>query len=534
MIENFRPGTLEKWDLGWEELSAVNPRLVLTRVTGFGQFGPYARRPGFGTLAEAMSGFAAVTGEPDGPPTLPPFGLADSIAALTTSYAVMAALRGRDTTGRGQVVDMAHHRTDADRPRPAAPLVRPARLRPAAHRQPLHQQRAPQHLPHRRRLLGGGLHLGPVHRRAGAAAGRPAGRDRRALVRDRRGPGRARRRPSTRRSATGSPATTAPRYSPPSRRPRRPSHPVYDIRDVMADAQYQALGSITEVPDEELGTLRMQNVLFRLSETPGRHPLGGPPARRGHRRGADRARDDRHGDRRAARGGRPVTAAPAGRPGTLPVTVALTWLYVPGDRPEVVTKALGCGADVVLVDLEDAVAPDRKDYALRATAELLSDAAPGPAPVHVRVNALDGPRAETEIRTLAALPGLAGLRLPKVQGPADVLRAARLGHDAPVRRTGPLRPGGLGPSHRPAHPRGPSPHRPHHHRQHHRHPRPRAPRTPRPRPARPGPPPCTPCWSPRWASSTPSRSPPRTRRCAVSPSARPTSPRSCDCGTRRG
>ncbi|GAA3306452.1 hypothetical protein GCM10020295_62720 [Streptomyces cinereospinus] len=68
VIENFRPGTLERWNLGWPELAAVNPRLVLTRVTAFGQFGPYAHRPGFGTLAEAMSGFAAITGEPDAPP----------------------------------------------------------------------------------------------------------------------------------------------------------------------------------------------------------------------------------------------------------------------------------------------------------------------------------------------------------------------------------------------------------------------------------------------------------------------------------
>ena len=78
VIENFRPGTLERWGLGLGRAAArANPRLVLARVTGFGQFGPYARRPGFGTLAEAMSGFAAITGEPDGPPTLPPFGLAD-------------------------------------------------------------------------------------------------------------------------------------------------------------------------------------------------------------------------------------------------------------------------------------------------------------------------------------------------------------------------------------------------------------------------------------------------------------------------
>ncbi|QHC26808.1 HpcH/HpaI aldolase/citrate lyase family protein [Streptomyces sp. GS7] len=114
----------------------------------------------------------------------------------------------------------------------------------------------------------------------------------------------------------------------------------------------------------------------------------------------------------------------------------MTWLYAPGDRPDLVARALGCGAGAVVVDLEDAVAPDRKDYALGATAELLSDPAPGPAPVHVRVNALDGPRAAAEIRILAALPGLAGLRLPKVHGPADVLRAAAWATD-PVRSAEP-------------------------------------------------------------------------------------------------
>lgn len=107
VIENFRPDTLERWQLGYPELSAANPGLVLARVTGFGQIGPYRRRPGFGTLAEAMSGFASMTGEPDGPPTLPPFGLADGIASLATAYAVMVALHARERTGRGQVMDLA-------------------------------------------------------------------------------------------------------------------------------------------------------------------------------------------------------------------------------------------------------------------------------------------------------------------------------------------------------------------------------------------------------------------------------------------
>ena len=92
LIENFRTGTLESWGLGWEELSRLNPRLVMVRVTGFGQTGPYARRAGFGTLAEAMSGFAHITGQPDGPPTLPPFGLADGIAAYYGCFATMFAV----------------------------------------------------------------------------------------------------------------------------------------------------------------------------------------------------------------------------------------------------------------------------------------------------------------------------------------------------------------------------------------------------------------------------------------------------------
>ena len=105
VLENFRPGTLERWGVGWDELSAVNPRLVLARVTGFGQTGPYAHRAGFGTLAEAMSGFAALNGEADGPPLLPPLALADGVAGLATAFAVLAALRAREETGVGQVVD---------------------------------------------------------------------------------------------------------------------------------------------------------------------------------------------------------------------------------------------------------------------------------------------------------------------------------------------------------------------------------------------------------------------------------------------
>ncbi len=102
LIENFRPGTLERLGLDPVELIAANPKLVVTRVSGFGQDGPYAQRPGFATLAEAMSGFAAINGEPDGAPLLPPIALTDEVTGLVAAFATMVALH----SGVGQVVDV--------------------------------------------------------------------------------------------------------------------------------------------------------------------------------------------------------------------------------------------------------------------------------------------------------------------------------------------------------------------------------------------------------------------------------------------
>ncbi|MFC9908436.1 CaiB/BaiF CoA transferase family protein [Streptomyces sp. NPDC127197] len=276
VIENFRPGTLEKWDLGWPELSAANPRLVLTRVTGFGQFGPYAHRPGFGTLAEAMSGFAAITGEPDAPPTLPPFGLADSIAGLATAYAVLTALAARDRTGEGQVVDMAI----------IEPILtvlgpQPTWYDQLGHVQPRTGNRSQNNAPRNTYRTADGTWVAvstsaqSVAERVMRLVGRPdlidepwfatgAGRARHCDVLDQAVGDWIAQRTRTEVLAAFEKAEAA-------------VAPIQDVRDVMTDPQYTALGTITTVDDPDLGPLRMQNVLFRLSATPGAIRWAGRP-----------------------------------------------------------------------------------------------------------------------------------------------------------------------------------------------------------------------------------------------------------------
>ena len=107
LVENLRPGGLERLGLGPDVLLARNPKLVVLRISGFGQDGPAAGRPGFATLAEAMSGFASLSGEPGGAPLLPPVALTDEVAALVGAFAAMVALHHRDRTGEGQVVDVS-------------------------------------------------------------------------------------------------------------------------------------------------------------------------------------------------------------------------------------------------------------------------------------------------------------------------------------------------------------------------------------------------------------------------------------------
>jgi len=268
LIENFRPGTLERWNLGPEQLHAVNPGLAIARVTAFGQVGPYAHRPGFGSIAEAMSGFAAVTGAPDGPPTLPPFGLADGITAIATAFAIMTALRERDRTGQGQVIDMAiiepmlamlgGQLTAYDQ----LGFIQPRMGNRSANNAPRNVYRSRDG-----HWLAVSTSSQNIAERVVTLVGRA---DLVAQPWFATGRGRAAHADEL-DAAVGSwiAARDADEVARAFDEAQASVGPVYDAAGIAADPQFAALGTITTVDDDELGPLRMQNVLFRMSRTPG-------------------------------------------------------------------------------------------------------------------------------------------------------------------------------------------------------------------------------------------------------------------------
>jgi crotonobetainyl-CoA:carnitine CoA-transferase CaiB-like acyl-CoA transferase len=277
VVESFRPGTLERWGLGFDNLREVNPRLVLVRISGFGQTGPYRERAGFGTLAEAMSGFAAITGEADGPPTLPPFGLADGIAGITGAAATMMALYSRDARGgEGQEVDLAI----------LEPLVTVLGPQPIVYDQLGEVQqrtgnRSVNNAPRNTyrtadaKWVAVSTSANSIAERVMKLVGHPelidepwfdtgAGRAQHAELLD----GivsewvAQRTRDEVLDAFTEAGAAIAP---------------VYDVADLMADPHVIERETITTVEDEDLGPVRMQNLPFRLSATPGEIRFTGRP-----------------------------------------------------------------------------------------------------------------------------------------------------------------------------------------------------------------------------------------------------------------
>jgi formyl-CoA transferase len=277
LVENFRTGTLERWGLGWEILSEINPRLVMLRVTGFGQTGPYKHRAGFGTIAEAFSGFAHVTGEANGPPTLPPFGLADGVAAYHGVFAIMFAIYERDVqgSGKGQYIDLSLYE----------PLFSLLGAQASTYDQ-----------------------TGVIQNRTGNRSVNNAPRNA-YKTKDGRWVALSAAAPSITRRVMeltgGKEVASDPRFATNMGRVKHVEEvdgivggwiarhtlaevldafdkaeaaigPVYDVAQILDDPQYKARDSVTTIADKDLGPLRMQNVFPRLSRTPGRIKHGGP------------------------------------------------------------------------------------------------------------------------------------------------------------------------------------------------------------------------------------------------------------------
>lgn len=269
VVESFRPGTLERWGLGYGDLEPSNPQLIMARVSGYGQKGPYSNLPGFGTVAEAFSGYAAISGYEDGPPMLPAFGLGDASTAIHGAYGVMLALYERQLhSGRGQCLDLAlyeglltmlgSHVVDYDQlglvqprlggrlafaaPRNTFPTADGGYVALAGSTQATFERTVralgiehliddPRFADNRERIA----HAAELDEELGSAIGQLSMAD--ALER---------------LSSAGAVAG-----------------PVNDAAAIFADPHVAARGNIVEVDDSELGPMRMQDAVPRLDRTPG-------------------------------------------------------------------------------------------------------------------------------------------------------------------------------------------------------------------------------------------------------------------------
>jgi crotonobetainyl-CoA:carnitine CoA-transferase CaiB-like acyl-CoA transferase len=273
LVENFRPGRLEAMGLGPDALLAVNPRLVIVRVSGFGQDGPYRERPGFGTMIEAMSGFAARNGEADGPPLLPPLALADMVAGLYGAFAVMVALRAAERNSAGQVIDL--------------PLLDPmisilgpeaAAFRLTGQRPKRSGSRSQTALP--RNVFatrdGGWIAISASMQAMAERLFRMIGRA--DMIDDPRFATNAARLRHAEECEAPVAAFIAARDQDEAlaafEQAEITAAPVYDIEQLLGDPHVGARGVLVEAPDGTLGGLAMHGIIPRLSRTPGalRHP----------------------------------------------------------------------------------------------------------------------------------------------------------------------------------------------------------------------------------------------------------------------
>jgi formyl-CoA transferase len=275
LVENFRPGTLERWGLGYDALAERNPGLVLVRVTGFGQDGPYAPRAGYGSIGEAMGGLRYVTGDPSTPPSRSGISIGDSLAGTFAALGALLALHARARTGRGQVVDSAIYEAvlamteslvteyqvagyTRERTGAILPNVAPSNVYPTADGQ----------------LVLVAANQDTVFRRLAAVMARPElAEDPRYASHSARGEHQV----ELDGLIAGWTATLdADRLLAALEEAGVPAGRIYRAADMLVDPHYQARQAIVRLADPELGEIAMQNVAPRLSATPGRVAWPGP------------------------------------------------------------------------------------------------------------------------------------------------------------------------------------------------------------------------------------------------------------------
>jgi crotonobetainyl-CoA:carnitine CoA-transferase CaiB-like acyl-CoA transferase len=268
LIENFRPGKMEEWGLGFEELAKENPALVMVRVSGFGQTGPYSHRPGFGNIAESMGGIRYITGWADRPPLRMGLSIGDSIAALYAVIGTMVALREAERTGTGQVVDVALSESVFSMLEAIVPEYgydgrvreRSGNFLPGA---------APTNMYPSKdgRWLAIGANADNIFRRFAAAIGQPE------LASDPRYvTNQVRRQHVAELDALITEWTSSLTLDEAMAildKADVPAGPVYSVKDIVEDPQYQSREMLLDLPDSRIGHLLMPGVVPKLSRTPG-------------------------------------------------------------------------------------------------------------------------------------------------------------------------------------------------------------------------------------------------------------------------
>jgi crotonobetainyl-CoA:carnitine CoA-transferase CaiB-like acyl-CoA transferase len=283
LIENFRPGSLESWGLGYEALSHRNPGLVMVRISGFGQDGPYSQRAGYGVIGEALSGLRHLTGDPDRPPARVAVSMTDYITGLYAAFGTAMALFARQRTGRGQVIDAALYESAFSFMEPWIPAFEKTGF--IANRC---GSRLPESTPNNLYATGDQqfIHItamgDAVFKRLAQAMGQEA------LASD------PRFATATARSAhvdelddliaTWTRASSLESLEQTLNAAAVPAMRIFTIADIFGDPHYRARGAIVQAPDDDLGSVAMANVVPRLSHTPGRvrhagHHIGGDTRR---------------------------------------------------------------------------------------------------------------------------------------------------------------------------------------------------------------------------------------------------------------